>query len=267
MDQDGSILDTSSYPNTFLDASHYAKQMLERYGECKAVVESTGSMCMKTYEAFESNGVEVKLANPVKTRAIAEARVKTDKLDSKILAHLLRADLIAECYVPPKDVRLARALLSHRVNITREQTRIKNRIHSLLDKYDLDCEYDDIFGAHGMRWLHTLHLNGHDHEILQSLLRQLEFQQDEEAKANSTIAKDAPHNQYVPIIMSMSGFDYYGASVLAAYIADISKFPSPSRTGLGSVSFEDLLESNCTLRRSSRQTGLGGGYADRTATA
>ena len=34
----------------------------------------------------------VKLANPVKTRAIAEARVETDKLDSKVLAHLLRAD-------------------------------------------------------------------------------------------------------------------------------------------------------------------------------
>ena len=28
--------------------------------------------------------------------------------------------------------------------------------------------------------------------------------------------------------MSMTGFDYYGASVLAAYIADISRFPSPS---------------------------------------
>jgi len=68
MDQDGSILDMGSYPNTFLDASLYAKQMLERYGECKAVVESTGSMCMKTYEAFESNGVEVKLANPVRKR-------------------------------------------------------------------------------------------------------------------------------------------------------------------------------------------------------
>jgi transposase len=228
MDQDGSILDTDSYPNTLLDASQYAKQIVERYGECRAVVESTGSMCMKTYEAFESNGMEVKLANPVKTRAIAEARVKTDKLDSKILAHLLRADLIAECYVPSRNVRLSRALLTHRVNITREQTRIKNRIHSLLDKYDLECEYDDIFGAHGMRWLHTLHLNGHDHEILQSLLRQLELLQDEEEKADSTIAKDASHNQYVPIIMSMTGFDYYNASVLSAYIADISRFPSPS---------------------------------------
>jgi transposase len=229
MDEDGSILDTGSYPNTFLDASHYAKQIVETYeGDCKAVVESTGNMCIKTYDAFESNGLEVKLANPVKTRAIAEARVKTDKLDSKILAHLLRADLIAECYVPTRDVRLSRALLSHRVHITQEQTRIKNRIRSLLDKYDLECEYHDIFGAHGLRWLATLQLNGHDNEILQSLLRQLEFLQDEEERASSVIAKDASHNGYVPTIMSMTGFDYYSASVLAAYIADINRFPSAS---------------------------------------
>jgi transposase len=104
MDQDGSILDTSFYPNTSSDASLYARQMLEKYGKCKAVIESTRSIWTKTYGAFESNGVEVKLANPMKTRAIAEARVKTDKLDSKILAHLLRADLIGnllfECYEP-----------------------------------------------------------------------------------------------------------------------------------------------------------------------
>ena len=57
MGEDGSILDSSSYPNTVFDASHYARQIVERYGECKAVVESTGNMCMKTYEAFESNVV------------------------------------------------------------------------------------------------------------------------------------------------------------------------------------------------------------------
>ena len=97
MSQDGSISEISSYQNTSFDASIFAKRVLEKYGKCKAVVESTGNMWLKTYEAFESKGVEVKLANPVKTRAIAEARVKTDTLDCRTLAHLLRADLIAEC--------------------------------------------------------------------------------------------------------------------------------------------------------------------------
>jgi len=57
MDKDGSILDTGSYPNTMFDASDYAMQMVKKYGKCKAVVEWTGSVWMKTYEAFESSGV------------------------------------------------------------------------------------------------------------------------------------------------------------------------------------------------------------------
>jgi hypothetical protein len=58
-----------------------------------------------------------------------------------------------------------------------------------------------------MRWLHTPELNGYDREILQSPLGQLEFLQDEEESADSTIAKGASHGQYVP--MSMTGFDHY----------------------------------------------------------
>jgi transposase len=42
-------------------------------------------------------GIGVKLANPLKTKAIAEARMKTDILDARTLAHLLRSDLVAEC--------------------------------------------------------------------------------------------------------------------------------------------------------------------------
>ena len=62
-------------------------------------------MWLKTYEAFEKHGIDVKLANPLKTKAIAEARIKTDKLDAQTLAHLLRSNLIAESYIAPDKVR------------------------------------------------------------------------------------------------------------------------------------------------------------------
>jgi transposase len=143
-DQNDAIREITSYRNTSEEASSFAKRVVEAYGECSAVVESTGNMWLKTFEAFESEGVEIKLANPSKTRIIAEAKIKTDKVDARILSRLLRGDLIAECYVPSKEVRLSRALLGHRVNIAKEQTRARNRIHSLLDKYDLECEYDNI---------------------------------------------------------------------------------------------------------------------------
>ena len=41
----------------------------------------------------------VVVSNPRKTRAIAEAKVKTDKVDARILAQLLAADFLAETWV------------------------------------------------------------------------------------------------------------------------------------------------------------------------
>jgi transposase len=54
------------------------------------------------YEALEPFVQDVKLAHPLKVRAIAEARIKTDKIDSEILAHLLRIDLLPTAYIPSK---------------------------------------------------------------------------------------------------------------------------------------------------------------------
>ena len=66
---------------------------------CHVVVcESTANLWLKTYQAFEKYNIRVKLANPLKTKAIAEAKIKTDTLDARTLAHLLRSDLVAECY-------------------------------------------------------------------------------------------------------------------------------------------------------------------------
>lgn len=81
---------------------------------CKAVLESTGNLWLRIYDALEWHGVLVKLTNSYKTKAIAEARIKTDKVSARILAHLLRADLVAECYVAPREVRRVRAPCSGR---------------------------------------------------------------------------------------------------------------------------------------------------------
>ena len=57
------------------------------YGKCQAVCVSTGNLWIKTYEVFEDRGIPIEIANPMKVRAIAEASVKTDKVDARTLAH------------------------------------------------------------------------------------------------------------------------------------------------------------------------------------
>ncbi len=53
----------------------------------------------KDIEEFEVQKISIKLANPFKTKAIAQAKIKTDKLDARVLAQLCRTDFVAECYV------------------------------------------------------------------------------------------------------------------------------------------------------------------------
>jgi transposase len=78
------------------------------------------------------------IANPKKTKAIAEAKLKNDKVDARTLADLLRANLIAPCYVQPEPIRELRSLVRHRINLTRGMTRVKNRMQTILDRYELE---------------------------------------------------------------------------------------------------------------------------------
>ena len=83
-------------------------------------------------DSLENVVSEIKLSHPLKTRAIAEARVKTDKVDSAILAHLLRTDLLPTAHIAPISVREERELLRIRVSLTGLRTAVKNNIHAIL---------------------------------------------------------------------------------------------------------------------------------------
>jgi transposase len=134
---DGSIAEESVYNNTLAEAEIFAYSMVKKYGRCVAVCEATANLWLKTYQAFEKYNIGVKLANPLKTKAIAEAKIKTYTIDARTLAHLLRSDLAAECYIASREIREDRLLLRLRINLVQDRTRVMNRVHSLLDKYDV----------------------------------------------------------------------------------------------------------------------------------
>lgn len=113
---------------------------------CEAVVESTANMWIRIHDTLEDNGINTVLANPYKTRIIAEAKIKSDKLDARILADLLRSGLVYQSYVPSKEFREKRSLIRHRISLVRNRTLLENKIHSLLDKYDYKTDLTDVFG-------------------------------------------------------------------------------------------------------------------------
>ena len=237
MDSNGPIIKETNYNNTMEQAESFASSIKRKHGggESIAVCESTGNLWLKTYQAFEKYNIEVKLANPLKTKAIAQARIKTDKLDARTLAHLLRSDLVAECYIADKETREDRSLLRLRTNLVQDRTRVINRIHSLLDKYDDDMNfnYSKIFGIKGLQWLKDLKVTGNDQILLHEYIEQIEFLTREIKNMESKIRIDASNNESVKLLMSMTGIDYFSAMMLSSEIGDINRFSSPKACIMG----------------------------------
>ena len=86
------------------DAASFKDFSLSLNEPTRAVLEA-GRTWGVIYDLLEDIGIDLVLSNPLKTKAIAEAKIKTDTIDARTLADLLRADMIPLVHVPSKEVR------------------------------------------------------------------------------------------------------------------------------------------------------------------
>ena len=148
----------------------------ETFTELLGDPESTHVALEATYgwewlaELLEEAGFDVHLAHPLRTRAIAAARVKTDAVDARTLAHLLRTGLLPEAYIAPPELRDLRDLLRHRATLVHLRTSIKNRVHALLARQGILPEFSDLFGTAGREYLAVLQLPDGPRRRLDSLI-------------------------------------------------------------------------------------------------
>jgi transposase len=98
----------------------------------------------------------VVVAHPAEVKQIANARVKTDTQDVIRLVRLLIADIVPEVWVPPADVRQLRALISYRWRLVKMSTAIRNRMRSLLHRYNLQAPEGKIDTEQTREWWEEL---------------------------------------------------------------------------------------------------------------
>lgn len=253
-DDKGKILDEFFFGND-RDGIHNLLSRIQSHGKCstRAVLESTGNMWMKIHDTLEDNGIDTVLANPYKTRIIAEAKIKSDKLDARILSDLLRTDLIYESYVPKREDRDKRSLVRHRITLSRTKTKLVNKVHSILDKYDYRTELTDIFGKSGIEWLKSLSslVTPVDRIILDTSIASIEAINRQIDTVSKEISKYAAEdNKDVKILLSITGIDVFSAMLISAEIVDVKRFSTPWKL----VSYAGLAPS---IRESSGKTKTG----------
>ena len=221
LDKEGEIIDRKEFKN---EREEWVKFVEEMPRDSKVAIEAC-SYWYPVCDFLEDRGIEVILSHPSKTRIIAEAKIKTDKIDSENLAKLLRADFLPRSYIPSREMRENRELLRLRVQLGKDRTVIKNRIHALLAKNGVKHEFKDLFGGEGMNFLKEIDLPSSQRIGLDVLLRQLESVNKEIELVQKQIARIAKEDEDVKILMTIPGIDYYSAMIIKNEIGEIERFP------------------------------------------
>src|SRR6266853_1018071 len=200
-------------------------------GKSKVVIEACWNWG-KLYDLLEAlpQVEEVVLAHPLKTRLIADAQIKTDKLDARALALLLRGGFIARAHVPRPATRRRKNLLRQRLYWSRLRTRLRNRVHALVDRqHEMELpQCSDLFGRKGTRALEALGLPAPDGLLLEEHLELLEVMRCQMQDQEKAIAVANARDPLTQRLLSLPGVGPILAAVIAAEIDDIGRFGDAS---------------------------------------
>jgi transposase len=171
----------------------------------------------------------VLVSNPMKTKAIAEANIKTDKVDARVLAQLMRCDYLPAVWTPTPAIEDSRALAARRTALVGQRTAIRNRIHSVLARRMIHHPKEGLFTSKGLAWLNTLALCPLDRALIDADLKLLDAIAEQSHAIDLMLIKESYDDPDVQLLMTLPGFDYTVAHAVKATLADIDRFPEPDK--------------------------------------
>lgn len=176
-------------------------------------------------ELFEDHGIPMKLVHPLRAKAIASARIKTDKLDSEILAHLLRTDLLPEAYICTREDRLLRERLRYRASLVRLLVQIRHKLHAIVAKKGLTLPTHNILSKKSRAYLREVSVADAFRGAIDGYLRVAGLLGEEIERVNATIASHAEQDPRAQRLTELYGIGPYLALLIVAEIGDITRFP------------------------------------------
>lgn len=169
------------------------------------------------------------MAHPLRVRAIASARIKTDVIDSNTLSDLLRADLIPESYMPNLEIVQLRELLRYRAGLSQMRGKLKARAKNILSREGKKCEMDEVTGKRARLWLNNLLLNELNRRELDYVVSLIDNFSEEIKKLDKVIDKEQYKYPEIDILKSIIGIKTISGMMILAEIADIARFPTPNK--------------------------------------
>jgi transposase len=195
----------------------------------QVALEATGP-AQAIARILEPHVGRVVIANTRKLRAIAESKVKTDKVDASTLCELLAAGFLPAVWSPDEFRRALRRRLQRRSKLVRSRTRAKNECHAVLAR-NLKGRppMTDVFGKAGRAWLEALELPADERETVECCLREVDFLDGEVGLIERELAAQGLSSPEFQRLMTVPGVSLISAASFVAAAGDIKRFSSPKR--------------------------------------
>jgi len=225
LDDDGRLLRNDRFPATRAALEAYARRHL---AGCAVALEATCNT-WPVAGILRPLVAELVISNPMRTRAIAWAKIKTDRVDATVLAHLLRLGYLPQVWQPDAETQSLRRQTTERAHLVADRTRIKNRIHAVLHQRLIQAPPGDLFSPRNLKWLAALKLDQDGRESLDRHLRQLGAVEAELARLENRLAQEAHHDPRVKLLMTLPGVDFTVAQALLSALGEVQRFPDGNR--------------------------------------
>jgi transposase len=221
VDSGGRTLDTFRYES--VDGPTLALIGRRRLTQEDEVVLEATTHCWAVVRALQPFVARVVVSNPMATKAIAKAKVKTDKVDASVLSHLLRLGYLPEVWQPDPATRDLREWTARRSRVVGQRTAVINRLRSTLAQRLMHCPYEMTSRA-ARDWVASREVDADTRWLLESDLRLMDSLQAELDAMDKLLAKRGYVDPRVKLLMTLPGVSQHTAQALLAAIGDIARF-------------------------------------------
>ncbi len=198
-------------------------------GRADAVVLEATPHTWAIHSIFARFVDRVVVANPLQVRAIAHAKIKTDKIDAHILAQLLRMDFLPEVELPSREAWVLRQLVAHRRQLVKQRTAAKNTIHAVLHRCLIPYPRHTLFTGKGMAWVKRIELASAERFILDSQVRLVGEIESRIEAVDEKLLHQSFVKRGVKLLLTIPGVNVTVAVGFLAAIDSIDRFETPQQ--------------------------------------
>lgn len=224
MDQNGIRIDSQSISNSCDSLKSYFATIPRPF---TLAVEATYNwyFFMDIAETFAQ---ETYLANSYELKAFAKRHKKTDKIDARLIADILRKGFLPTVFIPSPAIRSLKEVLHYRINLVRDRCRNIFRLKNTLDKIGADSS-GDFTTEKQLRMIPIDLFPERYRFIISGYIDRIVALGQRIHSMKTYLRNGLLTDKDIQNLITIDGLDYFSAALIKTEIADINRFASFNR--------------------------------------